>query len=187
MQVHVINPNGVNGEVSCKEARIIAITAARQSGKAGYALEIGTFRGSTTNNIAANFAGKVITVDLPKDEKAQLSADKCDIQYYGAEKFFMPEYEARIKQVFQDSATLNLQPGIDFAFIDGCHSEDYVYNDFTKIEPCMNNGGVVLFHDYGFWTGVTNCINQRLVPQFEKHLWMHHVGTALMQCIICRI
>ena len=187
MNVNVIYPQGVNGEVGSHESRIIAILAALQRGRGGYALEIGTFKGSTTSNIAANYGGKVVTVDLPPGDTAELAADKVDIQYYGAEKHFLPPYDQQIQQVLMDSAKLNLSPGIAFAFIDGCHTEEYVYNDFSKIEPCMIDGGTVLFHDYGSWAGVTNCINNQLTKRWDKHIWVHHFGTALVQCTICRV
>lgn len=36
-----------------------------------------------------------------------------------------------------------------FAFIDGNHDPDYVDNDFHKVWPLIQSGGVVAFHDYG--------------------------------------
>lgn len=37
--------------------------------------------------------------------------------------------------------------GIDFAFIDGCHSYDGIKNDFFNVWPFMNPNGIVAFHD----------------------------------------
>jgi hypothetical protein len=36
-----------------------------------------------------------------------------------------------------------------FAFIDGNHDPLYVENDFRKVWPLIQSGGVVAFHDYG--------------------------------------
>jgi len=38
-------------------------------------------------------------------------------------------------------------PGIDLAFIDGCHSYQGVKNDFDVIYPLLNQGGIIAFHD----------------------------------------
>lgn len=35
-----------------------------------------------------------------------------------------------------------------FAFIDGNHDPEYVENDFRKVWPLIQSGGVVAFHDY---------------------------------------
>lgn len=37
--------------------------------------------------------------------------------------------------------------GIDFAFIDACHSYHGIANDFFAVYPMLNLGGVVVFHD----------------------------------------
>ena len=44
-----------------------------------------------------------------------------------------------------------------FGFIDGCHEQIYVENDFDLIWPCIVSGGALGLHDYEFddWPGVT--------------------------------
>ncbi len=37
--------------------------------------------------------------------------------------------------------------GIDFAFIDGCHSYQGITNDFFNVWPHMNPQGIIAFHD----------------------------------------
>tara|TARA_B100001093_G_scaffold462282_1_gene477379 strand:- start:1084 stop:1752 length:669 start_codon:yes stop_codon:yes gene_type:complete len=37
--------------------------------------------------------------------------------------------------------------GIDFAFIDGCHSYEGIKNDFYNVLPNMNPNGIIAFHD----------------------------------------
>lgn len=37
--------------------------------------------------------------------------------------------------------------GIDFAFIDGCHSYDGIKNDFFNVWSYMNPNGIIAFHD----------------------------------------
>lgn len=38
---------------------------------------------------------------------------------------------------------------VDVCFIDGCHSEKCVREDFERVEPFITRGGSVLFHDFG--------------------------------------
>lgn len=44
-----------------------------------------------------------------------------------------------------------------FGFIDGCHQQSYVENDFHTIWPCLVPGGAIGLHDYRFddWPEVT--------------------------------
>jgi SAM-dependent methyltransferase len=54
-----------------------------------------------------------------------------------------------------------------FGFIDGCHQQVYVENDFHVIWPHLVSGGVLGFHDYKFddWPEVTEAISKLL----DKH------------------
>jgi hypothetical protein len=49
-----------------------------------------------------------------------------------------------------------------FGFIDGCHQQAYVENDFHLIWPHLVSGGVLGFHDYKFddWPEVTEAIDE---------------------------
>lgn len=49
-----------------------------------------------------------------------------------------------------DSKDLSIPSSrLAFAFIDGNHDPEYVENDFNKVWPLIQSGGVVAFHDYG--------------------------------------
>ena len=55
----------------------------------------------------------------------------------------------------------NSIPGkIDFAFIDGLHTYEGVVADIAAYYPRMARGGVLMFNDYGFWTGVTRAVDE---------------------------
>lgn len=72
-----------------------------------------------------------------------------------------------IHQIFANTATW--KPDIaqlEFAFIDGCHDTDFVYNDTKKILPLMVPGGFILWHDY----------NLQLTSNFP---WIKDVCTAI--------
>ena len=49
-----------------------------------------------------------------------------------------------------------------FGFIDGCHQQEYVENDFHVIWPHLVSGGALGFHDYRFddWPEVTKAADK---------------------------
>ena len=51
-----------------------------------------------------------------------------------------------------------------FGFIDGCHQESYVINDFNVIWPHLVSGGILGFHDYEYddWPEVTVAVKKLL-------------------------
>ena len=58
-----------------------------------------------------------------------------------------------------------------FGFIDGCHQQEYVENDFYVIWPHLVSGGVVGLHDYKFddWPEVTEATD-RLVRKHKSQI-----------------
>lgn len=58
-----------------------------------------------------------------------------------------------------------------FGFIDGCHQQAYVENDFHVIWPHIVSGGALGFHDYKFddWPGVTEAAN-KLIHAHKKEI-----------------
>ena len=62
-----------------------------------------------------------------------------------------------------------------FGFVDGCHQEEYVENDFHLIWPKLVSGGVLGFHDYRFddWPGVTKAVD-RLIETYKNEISETH-------------
>jgi len=58
-----------------------------------------------------------------------------------------------------------------FGFIDGCHQEAYVENDFYVIWPHLVSGGIVGLHDYNFddWPEVTEAAD-RLIHKHKREI-----------------
>ena len=58
-----------------------------------------------------------------------------------------------------------------FGFIDGCHQQAYVENDFYVIWPHLVSGGVVGLHDYKFddWPEVTEAAD-RLIHKHKREI-----------------
>lgn len=159
-------------------------------------LEIGTFDGRTALNMAANCDAdaKVFTLDLPRTEaeKTKFPLDKFDRFCVEKEKsgarFVGSDCAGKITQLYGDSATFDFTPhqgSTDLVFVDGAHSYDYVMSDSAVALSLLRGGkGVVLWHDYDQWDGVTQGLNelyQRGGP-FSQLRWI--AGTSLVSLIV---
>jgi hypothetical protein len=103
-------------------------------------LEIGTFRGLTTLNLALNAPqAEVHTVDITDTWGS----------YYYSER---PEI-TNIHQHYGDTNTFDLAreigSGVDFCLIDGGHQYEQVRNDTIKVLPLLTDDCVLLWDDYG--------------------------------------
>ncbi len=120
-------------------------------------LEVGSFRGLTTLNIAMNAPGAEIhTLDLPPDfDPTDTRFDNNDARIIESRGFYYyegREEAARIRQHYGDTATFDyaeIGGGVDLCLIDAAHSYEYVRNDTAKTLPLMATGSLMLWHDYG--------------------------------------
>jgi Methyltransferase domain len=120
-------------------------------------LEIGSFRGLTTLNIAINAPdAEIHTLDLPPDaDPANTKFDTNDVNIIRSRGFYYYEKRpeaARIHQHYGDTATFNYDEignGVDFCLIDAAHSYEYVRNDTARSLPLMAGDSLMLWHDYG--------------------------------------
>lgn len=99
------------------------------------ALEIGTHRGVSTTYIASALkeigSGHLHTTD-PVD--------------YGQERDFDNELRDFVTFYYKMGKDMEIN-GIDFAFIDGFHTNDDVLPEIKNLLPLLNKGAVVVFHD----------------------------------------
>ncbi len=121
-------------------------------------LEIGTYMGHTTRQMAENLGTAIIhTVDLPQNFSVERDPEqnfpKEDI-YLIARRVVGREFNghpcaSRIKQHFADTASWDFheagQP--TFFFIDGTHTYEYCKNDSEKCFELCGGRGVFLWHD----------------------------------------
>lgn len=120
-------------------------------------LEIGTFRGLTTLNIAINAPdAEIHTLDLPPDANpASTRFSTNDAKIITSRRGYYYETRAEAARIFQhygDTATFDYKEiggDVDFCLIDAAHSYEYVRNDTAKTLPLMSDGGLILWHDYG--------------------------------------
>jgi predicted O-methyltransferase YrrM len=136
--------------------------------------EIGTFDGRTTLNLAANSPtdAVVYTLDLPQAalDATHLPLEAADRQYIdkctSGSRYVNTDREKQIVQLWGDSATFDFSPykgNIDFVFVDGSHSYEYVLHDSRSALALLRDGkGLILWHDYGtpWWHGVTRALNE---------------------------
>lgn len=162
-------PVGRDGNVTLLELLILAQLVASRQSEAVF--EIGTFDGRTTLNFAANTRGRVFTLDLPaaQVDATSLPLDPADASYISkpasGERFVGTPEAQRIIQLFGDSATFDFSPwhgGIDFVFIDGAHSKEYVISDTQRALRLLRPaGGIIAWHDYdSVWSGVTEALHE---------------------------
>ena len=165
--LELIEPVAADGNVSLLELVILARSVVLA--QPACLLEIGTFDGRTTLNIAANApeGARVLTLDLPAESPTDLDIAEGDRRYIdkpapGA-RFKGSPHAGKIEQLLGDSAGYDfsaLVGKVNWMFIDGAHSAEYVRNDSELARKLMAPGGWVFWHDYGVWDGVTLALNE---------------------------
>jgi predicted O-methyltransferase YrrM len=181
----------MDGNVSPLELLTISSLVADQRPRC--ILEIGTFNGNTTLQIAANAPqdATVYTLDLPIEQsEAPKAVDGEDTKYVAssqraARRFKGSPEEAKIRELFGDSATFDFDSAldgrrIDLAFIDGSHSYAYVKSDTEKVMARLAPQSVVLWHDYQpFWPGVCDYLNE-----LSQSKTLHQIEGTTLACHI---
>jgi predicted O-methyltransferase YrrM len=119
--------------------------------------EFGTYKGVSITQLALNVPeqGEVYTLDLPEDGAKMRFAvpdpDELQIAGEAGKGSLIPDkLKPRIHFLHQDSATLDESPyagKMNFVFVDGAHSADYVRNDSEKAWRMLRSGGIVAWHD----------------------------------------
>ena len=75
---------------------------------------------------------------------------------------------------------------MDFVFVDGSHSYDYVLHDSeTALQLLRQGQGVVLWHDYGKWPEVTRALEE-LSHNSPKFSSLKHIDGTSLVCLINR-
>jgi hypothetical protein len=178
------------GNVTVGELAVLA-TAAAAMDRNDEIVEIGTFDGRTTLNFAINAPVEVpvFTLDLPPDvatrftlapgERAFVDKPAPGARFRGV----APPWSAgaaRITQILGDSATYDWSLRIGRAglvFVDGSHAYDYAKCDSETALRLVGHKGVVIWHDYGVWEGVTRALEE---IEAKNHFGLRHIsGTTL--------
>lgn len=142
-------------------------------------MEIGTYEGNTTLNMAANSPDtcKIITIDLPEDQNIKFALPVPAAYQKSYEPAFIntqlkknQEYAYKIEQWQYDTATIawnDLHTTFDIIFIDGCKHPDYVWHDTNKaLQKIEGNGGIIIWGNYADNQEVSRIVDEQ--PKFIK-------------------
>lgn len=125
--------------------------------------EIGTLRGYLALHFALNTPSdsKIYTLDLPRDGVVQprlgvslVDRELIDSYLYWEERYYFESTDvaSKINLLFGDSASFDYSAfhgQVDFFFVDGAHSYEYVRSDTLNALKCCHPGSVIAWHDFG--------------------------------------
>ncbi len=119
--------------------------------------EFGTFRGISITQLVLNLppGSKAYTLDLPDQTNSTLynisDPEEVSLTAETSKGSLVPrDLRDRVTFLKQDSGKFDESPyagQIDFVFVDGAHSYDYVKNDSEKGWRMLRSGGVMAWHD----------------------------------------
>jgi predicted O-methyltransferase YrrM len=164
-EVSLPHPIGVEGNVSLLEQLALARLVRERSPRTLF--EIGTFNGRTTVTLAENAPqdATVYTLDLPVDgvaNHALVAKERVFVEKPAPGELVNRSTAARkVVQLLGDSARFDFNPyEVDLVFIDGSHAFENVMNDSRRaIEMLRTGRGLIVWHDYGEWEGVTRALD----------------------------
>lgn len=119
-------------------------------------LEIGTFKGATTFNLAKN-ARRVITLDCG------VSNTPDNYGHYTVGEYFINKGFTNIEQILcksQDFDFKSYKDYFDFIIVDGAHTYELCKVDILNAIECVKDGGVVYIDDYPNWEGVVKAVHE---------------------------
>jgi Methyltransferase domain len=188
--IHIVQARKNAGDVNLGELAVLASAAAATRSGAEI-IEIGTFDGRTTLNFAMNAPAHlhIFTLDLPSNVPSKFElvpGERAFIDKPESGRLFREappqwEFAGRIKLLLGDSATFDWSGHFGRAglvFVDGSHAYDYVVADSKVAFRLVASKGMVFWHDYGVWEGVTRALEQL---EASRHLGLRHVrGTSLV-------
>lgn len=169
-EIRIFEPAWKDGNVSLFELMILNQFVKKAAPQRIF--EMGTFDGRTALNFAANCGPEAVvyTLDLPKEkvkvtglpidpgDAKHINKDQSGARYHGR-----PEGK-KIIQLYGDTAVFDFKPyqdAMDFVFVDAAHSYEYVLNDSKAAQALLKNRkGLILWHDYGVFPGVTRALNE---------------------------
>lgn len=169
--VRVFEHRKANGNVRLSELAILN-SLAQAVADGSNIFEIGTFDGRTSLNLAFSSPPhcQVYTLDLKPEmdtafdlaegERHMVEKTKSGARI-DAYRSSARETASRIHQLYGDSASFDFSPyygSCSLVFIDASHAYEYVLSDSRAALRMLKPGGVILWHDYGIWSGVTDAL-----------------------------
>jgi len=189
--IYLVEARKEHGNVTEGELALLATAATLVSPDCDV-VEIGTFDGRTTLNLAINTPPDVVvnTLDLPPEMTTQFDLHPSERRFVEKPKpgarfrTAAPpwsERSAQIRQHLGDSATFDfsaLYGRAGLVFVDGSHAYEYALADSDTAFKLVAPHGVVIWHDYGVWDGVTRALEE---IETNRKLGLRHIrGTSLV-------
>ena len=179
-----------NGNIRISELGVINVIAAGCEDETNI-FEIGTFDGRTSLNLAFSSPSNcsIYTLDLrPEDDtKFSLASGESHMVEKEQSGLRFEKYRksdrsiiAKINQLFGDSASFDFSPfynSCSLVFVDGSHAYEYALSDTYTAMKMVKKGGVIIWHDYGIWEGVTRALEE--IEEKEKIGLKNIRGTSL--------
>lgn len=188
--VKVWEHDKANGNIRISELAILNLIAQEVTDNTNI-LEIGTFDGRTSLNLAFSSPStcKVYTLDLEPEMDTEYTL--ADGERHMVEKTMsgarIKKYREtntlttkKIHQLFGDSAKFDFSPyynSCSLIFVDGSHAYDYAISDTKEALKMIKKGGVIIWHDYGIWDGVTKALEE--IESNDKMGLVNISGTSL--------
>ena len=117
---------------------------------------------------------------LASSERHMVEKEKSGLRF---EKYRESDssFIVKINQLFGDSASFDFSPfykSCSLIFIDGSHAYEYALSDPYAAMKMVKKRGVIIWHDYGIWEGVTRALEE--IEEKEKIGLKNISGTSLV-------
>ena len=183
-----------NGNVRISELAILnALASECPPGQEIF--EIGTFDGRTSLNLSLSSSAdvRVSTLDLVASNEAQLKLDDGDKHMIdkplSGSRLWRAKRagkiaEGSVSQLFGDSASFDFSPWhgkCGLVFIDGSHSKEYVLCDSGNALKMVGTDGIIVWHDYGVWPGVTEGLEDLASSKGLKIQYIKGTSLAILK------
>jgi predicted O-methyltransferase YrrM len=184
------HPEELSGNVSLLELVYLSLLA--KTFKPHRLMELGTFNGRTTLHLAANTTpdSEIYTLDLPtgpaSSTKAVLDADEVPFVADSSRQsrlYNSTPWTKKIHELKGDSTQFDFSDyfgTIDFIFVDASHVYENVVQDTENaLKLLKTTGGIIVWHDYNGWDGVTKAVNELYARLKEPAGFFHVSGTSM--------
>ncbi|MBV8135000.1 MAG: class I SAM-dependent methyltransferase [Deltaproteobacteria bacterium] len=185
LDIRLIDLEQVDGNTTLREQILIVALAKRRDAQKVF--EFGTFDGKTSANLAANLGpeAEILTIDLEAAQAGatRMSIGKKDLRFVRKDQIGAKLGSfSGVVQLFGDTGRFDFSPWYrtrDLVFVDACHEYQYVRNDTEIAFKLLQPSGLLIWHDYGTWVGVTRALNEFYVLDPRFRALRHIAGTAI--------
>jgi predicted O-methyltransferase YrrM len=107
-------------------------------------VEIGCFKGESTEMfLNSGKVNKLYAVDVWSNQRFQLAEEKFNKRF-----FTEPNGKVVKLKMTMEEAIYKIQSSVDFIYIDGNHTYEWVFRDILASLVVIKSGGIIAGHDY---------------------------------------